>query len=432
MGDFNGWNLAENTLMNKDGDHFWVDIDGLEPGKEYAFQYYIDGDLFIPDPYTNKVLDPWNDKYIPTETYPDILPYPSSASKLVSVLQTNKPVYNWVNTGFKTPPDSNLVIYELLIRDFSEGPENKEGNINGVLDRLDYLDQLNINALELMPFSEFEGNNSWGYNPSLYFATDKAYGTENDYKKLIDSLHGRGIAVIMDIVLNHSFSTSPLLQLYFDGEKPLPENPWYNADCPNTVYCWGFDFNHESIHTQEFVDSVLRFWISEFKFDGFRFDFTKGFTNTKSDGSAYDASRIAILKRMTDKARAVKPDAILILEHFAENKEEQELEDYGFLIWGNMNYNYNEATMGYHEDNKSNFSNISYKNRNWKNPHLVGYMESHDEERLMFKNLQYGASTGDYSVKRPLYSIGKAGNGGFVFYTSSWAKNDLAIRRTWL
>ena len=68
------------------------------------------------------------------------------------------------------------------------------------------------------------------------------------------------------------------------------------------------------------------------------------------------------------------------------------------MLWGNSNYNYNEATMGYHDSGKSNFSWMSYQERGWDAPHVMGYMESHDEERLMAKNLAYGNSNGSYDI----------------------------------
>jgi 1,4-alpha-glucan branching enzyme len=232
-----------------------------------------------------------------------------------------------------------------------------------------------------MPFNEFEGNNSWGYNPSFYFACDKAYGTKDDYKQLIDTLHSRGIAVIMDVVLNHSYGQSPLVRMYFDGDKPTTENPWYNVSSPNPVYSWGYDFDHQSQYTKEFVDSVLRYWVEGYHLDGFRFDFTKGFTNRAGDGWAYDNSRINILNRIANEIRKVKPDIYLILEHLTDNSEEKVLSSNGFMLWGNINYNYAEATMAYNDN--SNFSGISYTTRDWDEPNLIGYMESHDEERLM-------------------------------------------------
>jgi len=150
------------------------------------------------------------------------------------------------------------------------------------------------------------------------------------------------------------------------------------------------------------VDRVTGYWLNEYRIDGFRFDFTKGFTNTPGDGGAYDAARITILKRMADHIwDEVDSTAYVILEHFTDNSEERQLAGYrrGMLLWGNSNYNYNEATMGYHSDGKSDFSWGFYGSRGWDKPNLVTYMESHDEERLMFKNLQYGNSSGNYNVR---------------------------------
>ena len=105
------------------------------------------------------------------------------------------------------------------------------------------------------------------------------------------------------------------------------------------------------------------------------------------------------MKNYADTCWAINPSAILILEHFAENKEEKALAEYGFYLWGNMNSPYNEATMGYNNSGKSDLAWAYYGQRGWANPNLVTYMESHDEERLMYKNLQYGAISGNYSAK---------------------------------
>nr|HPN22677.1 T9SS type A sorting domain-containing protein [Tenuifilaceae bacterium] len=104
------------------------------------------------------------------------------------------------------------------------------------------------------------------------------------------------------------------------------------------------------------------------------------------------------LKRFADKIWSVNPNAYVILEHFCDNTEEKALADYGMLIWGNINSAYNEATMGWLTN--SNFANVTAKQRGWSNPNLVGYMESHDEERLMYKNITYGNSTNpEHDVK---------------------------------
>jgi pullulanase/glycogen debranching enzyme len=213
------------------------------------------------------------------------------------------------------------------------------------------------------------------------------------------------MAVIMDMVLNHSYGQSPLVRMYQNNGTVTADNPWYNVASPNTSYSWGYDFNHESKYTQQFVDSVCAYWIKEYKIDGYRFDFTKGFTNKPGDGQAYDESRINILKRMTDEIWKRKENAIVIFEHLADNGEEKVLAEHGIFLWGNLNYNMNEATMGWGEEFnngslKGDISWASYKQRGWTAPHLVAYMESHDEERLMYKNEQWGKEYNGYSVKQ--------------------------------
>jgi len=397
IGEFNNWLPKTDYQMKQDGDHFWLTLTNLEPQREYVFQYLVDGKIRIGDPYCDKVSDPYDDQYISSSVYANLISYPTGKTEgRASVLQTGQVPYEWKTTNYPLPAKENLLIYELLIRDFTA-----DKTYTSIRENLDYFDRLGVNAIELMPFSEFEGNSSWGYNPNYYFAPDKAYGPKNELKELIDSIHHRGMIVIQDIVLNHAYGSCPLALLYWDdtNNRPAADNPWFNTSSPNTSFSWGADFNHESPYTQAFVDSVTSYWLSEYRIDGFRFDFTKGFTNTPGDGGAYDASRIAILQRMANHIWSVKPDAIIILEHFADNSEEKVLTSYqnGMLVWGNANYNFNEATMGWNDN--SDFSWSSYQARGFSKPGLVAYMESHDEERLMYKNLTYGNVSGNYDIK---------------------------------
>jgi 1,4-alpha-glucan branching enzyme len=394
LGDFNNWTATADYKMKKDGDRFWIKIGNLDKNNEYVCQYLIDNRIRIADPYATKISDPWNDKDIPAAIYPDLIQYPAGkATEIAMVVSTKQDNYSWNVSNFPTASANNLVIYEILIRDFTE-----ERSIKGVMAKIPYLKSLGVNAVELMPFNEFEANDSWGYNPSFYFAPDKAYGTANDYKEFIDECHANGIAVIMDIVLNHSYGQSPLVRMYQSADgNPSSDNLWYNVTSPNTSYSWGYDFNHESKYTQDFVDSVCAYWIKEYKIDGYRFDFTKGFTNTPGDGQAYDQSRVNILKRITSEIRKRKQDAVIIFEHLADNIEEKELSDYDILLWGNINGSMNQATMGYSQG--ADISWASYKQRDWTKSNLVAYMESHDEERIMFRNEQYGNSYAGYNVK---------------------------------
>lgn len=408
IGDFNNWQLDPAYEMTKtpDNKRFWLQLNRLEPGKEYRYQYSIDKVMLrVADPFADKQLDQYNDQYIDAVTYPGLIPYPAGkTTEYVSVLQTAQQPFNWQHsTAFTKPQSKKLVIYELLIRDFIG-----KHNYLTLIDTLDYLQRLGINAIEVLPFNEFEGNESWGYNTAFHFAPDKYYGTKNHLKSFIDECHRRGIAVIMDMVLNHSFGQSSMVRMYFDNStgKPL-NNPWFNTDATHP-YNVGFDFNHESLYTKNFVDTVLKYWVNEYKVDGYRFDLSKGFTqNNNPDNigawNAYDQSRINILKRISDNIRPACSDCYLILEHFADNSEEKVLSDYGFMLWGNINHDFNEATMGYASD----VSWASYKQRGWASPNVVAYAESHDEERLMYKNIMFGSTSPAYNIKDTVTALAR-------------------------
>jgi 1,4-alpha-glucan branching enzyme len=427
IGDLPGSNWSEQVAyqLNKtpDGNYWWLRLTGLTPGTEYSFQYLVDGILKVGEPYSEKVLDPYNDQYITAATYPALKPYPVNlTSGMVSILQTAAPAYTWHNNSFARPDKRNLVVYELLLRDFVTNHD-----WNTLRDSLTYLKNLGINAIELMPANEFEGNTSWGYNPDFYLAPDKYYGPANTMKRFIDSCHSRGIAVIMDIALNHSFGLSPMVQLYWDAvnNRPAANNPWFN---PVTKHAFnvGYDMNHESLATRYFVSRVVEHWLVNYKIDGFRFDLSKGFTQTQTCDATggncnvgnwgnYDASRVAIWKRYYDTLQLKAAGSYAILEHFAANNEEIELSNYGMMLWGNLNNNYNQATMGFPTD--WNFESGIWNVRGWANPHLVTYMESHDEERLMYKNLTFGNSSGTYNTRTLATALKRMEMAGAFFFT---------------
>jgi len=402
IGDFNNWQLDLNYLMNRtpDGSTYWLDIPNLSPGIEYRFQYYIDMEgMRVADVYADKILDGWNDGWIPETTYPNLIDYPNGlTSEPVSVFRTDPPVFNWTDQNFIRPAKTKLVIYELLVRDFLS-----DRSYASLTDSLDYLENLGVTAIQLMPINEFEGNDSWGYNPSFYFAPDKAYGSSEALKTFVNEAHNRGIAVIMDIALNHSFGQNPMVRMYFDPSagqygQPTAESPWFNPT-PKHDFNVGYDFNHESIQTKNFTKRVISHWLENYHIDGYRFDLSKGFTQVNTLGNigawgAYDQSRVNIWNDYYNHMQTVEPGSYGILEHFADNSEETVLSNNGMMLWGNLNHEYMEASMGY----SSNLSWGSYQNRGWNNAHLITYAESHDEERMMYKNLQYGASSGAYNI----------------------------------
>lgn len=410
IGDFNNWVQSTSYEMNvtPDGQKFWLTVSGLTPGIEYAFQYVVDNTIKIADPYSEKILDASNDPSINDVSgftvYPNLKAYPTGKTTgYVSVIQTAKPAYNWTTTNYARPAQNKLLVYELLVRDFVATHCWKT-----LKDTLNYLQKLGINAIELMPFNEFDGNNSWGYNPNFYNAPDKYYGTDTDLKAFIDECHKRGIAVIQDIVFNHAWGSSPLAQLYWDAanSRPAANSPWFNTVAPHP-YGFGSDFNFSKPATRYHFQRILEYWLSEYKIDGFRFDLSKGFTN-KNTGSdvaawgAYDAERVANIKWLADIVWNKTPGSYVILEHLGDWGEENEFMNYkqGMMPWHRLDVPFNECTMGFSDNCKQDISQVYYKhNNNFSRPLRMGNIESHDEERLMFKNNSYGNVSGSYNVK---------------------------------
>ena len=388
IGEFNNWERMSEYAMKRDESAgcWWITCDGFESGKEYMFQYMTGNDdvrLRLSDPYSEITYE-GNDQWISASTYPSMRPYPSQTSGYVSAFEIGREAYNWQVTDFKIEDEDDLIIYELLLRDFTVNG-GKEGNLELAMEKLDYLETLGINAIELMPIQEFDGNDSWGYNPNHYFAMDKAYGTREMYKKFIDECHKRGIAVFVDVVYNHLTGNNA-----FDKMYPLDINPFFNKTAPHP-YSVFEDINHDNEVIVNHIKRSLGYLLTEYNVDGFRFDLTKGFTNnssTEATASNYDADRVAILKGYNDYIRSVDEDAVVILEHFCADKEEKELAEAGMKLWRNINYAYGQAAQGTQKD--SGLGALWTGSTGMRFGGYVGYMESHDEERNAFRQKTYG------------------------------------------
>tara|TARA_R110002073_G_scaffold40547_5_gene115138 strand:+ start:266505 stop:269036 length:2532 start_codon:yes stop_codon:yes gene_type:complete len=429
IGSFNNWTRDDtNYLLKKDSakDRFWIELTGLTPQSNITYQYLVDGELRIADPYSTTILDESNDQFINTTTYPNLPSYPTGlTTHAVTLLRTGDTPYTWQTTNFQPPAKTDLVIYELLIRDFDQ-----LHSFDAVKARLDYLVDLGINAIELMPVNEFDGNLSWGYNPSFHMALDKYYGTPTAFKQFIDECHNRGIAIILDVVYNHATGQNPYYRMWNTsnggyGGQAITDGPFFNPVATHSYSVFN-DLNHSKQATKDYVKRTTQYWIDEYKIDGFRWDLTKGFTQncTSSDETCTgnpQADRIAVLKEYADYQWEVDSDFYVIFEHLGSNTEETEWVNYrlgegkGIMMWGNHNYNYNEGTMGFNAN--SDFSWISYKNRSWTVPANVSYMESHDEERLMYKNLAFGGSSGSYDVTDESTALDRMELAGAFYFT---------------
>ena len=414
-GSFNNYTTSSAYLMKKDSnsDLFWLELTGLTSGEIYHYQYWVyDTDpvtnspaiVKTADPYSTLVLSPFDDPYIPAGSYPNLPAYPTGQEREVTVLQTGQNAYNWQVSNFQKPAKEDLVIYEVLIRDF-----DANRSFQDLIDQVSYFKNLNINAIQLMPIMEFEGNESWGYNTAFHMALDKFYGTPEKFKELVDTFHQNGIAVILDLAINHAYGRAPGVRMWMDDPDgngwgdPSSENPYFNEE-PKHSYNVGSDFNHQSTMTKNFTKRVIKHWIEEYKIDGFRWDLTKGFTQNCSGSDegctgSYQADRVAVLKEYADYSWSLDANHYVIFEHLGGDTEEKEWADYrlnegkGIMLWGKMTEPYNQLSMGYSTNPTPDISRMRSESRGFNGKRLVGYAESHDEERLMYKNLQFGNTT---------------------------------------
>lgn len=251
-GDFNGWD-AQVTPLTSEGNGNWsADVSGAASGQRYKF--VLDGRWKI-DPRAKDVTNSVGDGVIVADNY------------------------LWQINDFRMPPWNELVIYEMHAATFPDNPVQKRELFDAIARDMKYLQDLGINAIELMPSNEFPGDDSWGYNPSHLFAIEDSYGGPDSLKRLVDAAHAHGIAVILDVVYNHLGPTD--LDIWqFDG--------WFqhwNSDAMGGIYFyndwrawtpWGTknrpDFGRPEVRAL-IRDNALM-WLEEYRIDGLRFDMT--------------------------------------------------------------------------------------------------------------------------------------------------------------
>ncbi|MGR3855599.1 alpha-amylase family glycosyl hydrolase [Chryseobacterium indologenes] len=429
IGSFNNWAVNDTYLMKKDTtnpDLYWIELNGITPQQLYTFQYRTNDLRKVADPYSPQILSSYDDPWISASTYPNLPAFPAGQGFEVSTFKTGQTAYNWQVTNFQRPAKQDLIVYELLLRDFTQ-----EKNWQSLINKISYLKSLKINAIELLPIMEFDGNLSWGYNTSFHYALDKAYGTPEKFKEFVDVCHQNGIAVILDVAFNHATGRSPLVRLWNidpDGDgygNVAANNPYFNQ-VPKHSYNVFNDFNHTSLSTQYYVERCLEQWLTEYHIDGFRWDLTKGFTQSCSENdeactNAYQQDRVDIMKHYADRQWAIDPNSYMIFEHLGTDAEEQQWANYriaegkGVMLWNKQTDPYNQNTMGYKEN--SNYDRMNHSLHGFTNMSGVGYGESHDEERLMFKNLAYGAVNGSYDVKNLNTALERMKTFGATFFT---------------
>jgi 1,4-alpha-glucan branching enzyme len=351
LGSFNGWSDQADPMQAGEGG-LWRIEKQLPPGT-HQYQFRIDDRLTICDPYAVAVIArPGSD--VPA-----------------AVVEAGAEPYRWQHPGWTRPASNDLLIYELHVGDFSP-----EGTFQGVIDRLDHLVALGVNAIELMPVMEFAGGQqAWGYEPLFFFATHAAYGTREQLKALVDAAHGRGIAVILDIVLAHTAHEHPFGKLY-----PFEQSPWYGRGLGEQNQ-FGFPtLDYGKRAAAAFAKDVLTYWLCECRVDGYRFDYCLGIGAREGLG----------MPDLVAGARAVDQQVYLIAEYLPEEQ--------GVLrcctFDGAWHGRFKSAVWALlRQDDYRDFSYFRFREAIFTfDPRdeaytdvtaAVNYFESHDEERLM-------------------------------------------------
>lgn len=303
VGDFNEWNTLRHPMQTDGAGLWWITIP--HPGDtRYGYYVAIDADshVWVGDPYAREV--DWH------------------GSDAWARLRAPASEHEWQDSEWRTPALRDMVIYELCLRDFGgrwEGSRQRYGTMEDLRRRAGYLRYLGVNAVELMPIQAFPGDSSWGYNPVFYFAPAQTYGTPEDFKRLVDTLHGEGIAVILDVAFNHAWGAHPWYRIYPEmygrhGEWLPNLNPFFHQT-PGSVNSWGgVDWDHFTERTTRYFQDVVRYWLSEFHVDGLRFDWTCGVDFDSRDPMNPGFNPFHGISALAWAARQVKPDVALIGE----------------------------------------------------------------------------------------------------------------------
>lgn len=284
---------SEHAMAPEGEGYFAATIDGVGHGARYTF--VLDG-RELPDPYA---------RFLPDGVH--------APAMIV------EPRYEWrFGTGVSRPL-SEHVIYELHVGTFTE-----EGTYAAAERRLGYLAELGVTAIELMPIAAFAGGRGWGYDGVAHYAPFAPYGTPDELRRFVDEAHGRGLAVLLDVVYNHLGPSGNYLAAYspayFTREHTTP---------------WGVAPRFAYAPMRRYAVENAVYWLEEFRFDGLRLDATH---------AVYDRSRPHVLRELADRVRALAPRKVIIAED--DRNDPQRMERLGFdAVWADDFHHQLHATL---------------------------------------------------------------------------------------
>jgi 1,4-alpha-glucan branching enzyme len=301
-GEFNQWSLGAHPFTREVGGCWYVEVPGAKIGDEYQFVIHPGGQpaLWRKNPYASAVVN-------------------SSGNAII-----HDPDFDWSGDNFRMPSWNELVIYEMHVGTFNDAPGSARGTFEAILTKLPYLRDLGINAIEIMPVSEFSMDDSWGYNPAQPFSVESALGGPQGLYRLVQTAHGHGIAMILDVVYNH-FGPGDLDLWRFDG--------WSDSDHDGGIYFydnrragtpWGDtrpDYGRGEV--RQYIRDNALFWLNKYRLDGLRFDSVVNIRNRNGDDN--DAAGDlpdgwSLMQWINNEIRASQPWKIAIAEDLQNNE----------------------------------------------------------------------------------------------------------------
>ena len=307
-GSFNDWS-SDSHLMTREGEgHWYVDLSSAAIGDEYRYRV-VNGDqqLMRIDPYARQVTN-------------------SVGNAVV-----HDPNFDWDGDDFHLPPINELVIYELHLGTFHDNEDGKSDRFAEAIQKLDHLQRLGVNVIEVMPLAEFAGDLSWGYNPACVFAVENSYGGPAGFKRFVKAAHRAGMGVILDVVYNH-FGPSDLDLWQFDGWSENGSGGIYFYEDWRAETPWGStrpDYGRKEV--RQFIRDNAIMWLEEYHVDGLRMDMTLFMRNVRGDGDPGGdlPDAWSLVQWINREVKQRYPGRITIAEDLQDNNQITNAEDQG-------------------------------------------------------------------------------------------------------
>jgi 1,4-alpha-glucan branching enzyme len=298
IGEFNDWNETANMLAHEQGGYWYGLVTDAKVGHAYKFSIVGQQDQRLNriDPYAFEV----------------------SNSVGHGIIHDHNS-FDWQGDDFATPPLDKLVIYEMHVGTFVRPDPGRPGKFSLVKEKIDHLKHIGVNAIQIMPVSEFAGDLSWGYNPAHIFAVESGYGGPNGLKDLVRELHKNGLAVIMDVVYNH-FGPSDLDLWQFDGWSDNQKGGIYFYNDHRSTTPWGDtrpDYGRGEV--RQFIRDNAMMWLDQYHVDGLRFDMTLYIRSIAGNGDDDVNEGWGLMQWINEEIRARFPQKFTIAEDLRNN-----------------------------------------------------------------------------------------------------------------